>query len=1220
MQAQAPPYLFKETRINLDSPLSNSTVILRLPVPGASTRLARTQKRPLATEIALTEDENAFKSKHLASASSIYHRLHHTSPRSFHWRVLEDGKALSITAVDVCKRENGPENPLTLRLYFSSPIRPGCIAFADHEEHDTLSVLALTESNHLYTLTLRPDSFRRRASTENNVDDWCKIYLSTAFSFKHPHRLVARNPGEVLISLHDGGLLRLNRLPGEDASSWKETFYNEGGWAHGLRSLIPFQGGNTIKHGKINIELSAVTAIAVPKADIDGDNYAFTVSLDHRIRVWNLDSGKIAFTGDLLGAEREPNDLGKWVLHPSQAQLIRVFQDDERTTIVTFSPIGAGEFKFWTMTLNGDGTAELIDMFPEIVLKPSHPMAGDPMTDVWIVADFSATVHNDERGKLSLWVLWKNNITYRVQTVDITLLSANNTSSYWKNGWSAVATDTVSQAPLPVILPSDPEDATEKWLNYILYPGKYTIATVETALSIYERSLGRPQKISARGNKNLSERICAIIGSSIPLSSSSTGQIDYEHFKTAIDAQWRRFYRLIVELDKQRGEALALSFDADNQLHVVATANGLSVIRECSPIEELYFNPDNAFGGKSEGLSNLISAAATFRENFNDMLQHSCKAQLAVQLFQDPSQTDSEHLQSFYDRCNFAGQIGDDDFEQLLAYFGGSFKNITLGSYEDLFRAMAGTEDMAAHLERYPLASLGRKVAVKGVQEIVELHQSVCFDQLVLLAFIEGEIDQQEEGMQLDTAAVHRQLIAVLKHLEILEWLLKTQISISPLKTERSESIASISDAQKPEEFKIVTVFEGTVNHLLGLAKDSDVSNLTALTKLLGRVCDPNSEIELQPALIQAFLLKTEHADLAVSFSRFCSQDPFSVYMQGRSALAVKDLSVAANYFKKAAFGLGKFLPSSHISISNVMAAHSELQATDRHSSGLLNETDWNSLCGGLPSYYAHIASLFDSSKSHSYVIDFARLALQFLPTHSKVSPAQSKKDTALRADLLSRLFSSALHTARYELAHSTLHLMPDAAIQKSNLRSLVYSLCENSAAAELIELPFLGMHALVDEALSQKCASIVDVNIGVPWHKILYAWRIRRGDFRGAAAVAYQQLQKLQQLANGGHGKDLALWSGKKSTGAGNDELDTPVTRQYLQLINALSCVEPGQAWILAEPVGRKNGVVEKRRVITLEDARRGLQDEMDRVEGILRGRFSFVGGEERDVDMDED
>lgn len=159
----------------------------------------------------------------------------------------------------------------------------------------------------------------------------------------------------------------------------------------------------------------------------------------------------------------------------------------------------------------------------------------------------------------------------------------------------------------------------------------------------------------------------------------------------------------------------------------------------------------------------------------------------------------------------------------------------------------------------------------------------------------------------------------------------------------------------------------------------------------------------------------------------------------------------------------------------------------------------------------------------------------------------------------------------------------------------------------------------MVDEVLGQKCVAVVDINVGVPWHKILYAWRIRRGDFRGAAAVAYERLQKLQQLGNGGHGKGIALRGGKQGSAIGGDELDTPVTRQYLQLINALSCVEPEQAWILAEPVGRKNGVLEKRRVITLEDTRRGLQEEMDRVEGLLRGRFSFVGVEAGDVEMDE-
>ena len=76
---------------------------------------------------------------------------------------------------------------------------------------------------------------------------------------------------------------------------------------------------------------------------------------------------------------------------------------------------------------------------------------------------------------------------------------------------------------------------------------------------------------------------------------------------------------------------------------------------------------------------------------------------------------------------------------------------------------------------------------------------------------------------------------------------------------------------------------------------------------LFRSVCDPNSDIELHPALIQAFLIKTERPDLAMSFSRFCSQDPFSTYIQGRACLVSKDLSAAATYFKKAAFGLCKF-------------------------------------------------------------------------------------------------------------------------------------------------------------------------------------------------------------------------------------------------------------------------------------------------------------------------
>jgi nuclear pore complex protein Nup160 len=192
MADRAPLYSHKETRLNLESPVPGSTVSIRLPTFGASSLTSRTgQKRPLPTDTP-AEDENGFKLKHLASEGSIYHRRHNRSPRSFLWRILEEGKVLSIQVVDLCKQDKkDPDAYLTLRLILPSAIRPTCVAFSDSKDHDYLSAFVLTESNHLYAFTLRPEYFRRLGTAEDSVGDWCKIYLSSAFSFKHPHRLVA---------------------------------------------------------------------------------------------------------------------------------------------------------------------------------------------------------------------------------------------------------------------------------------------------------------------------------------------------------------------------------------------------------------------------------------------------------------------------------------------------------------------------------------------------------------------------------------------------------------------------------------------------------------------------------------------------------------------------------------------------------------------------------------------------------------------------------------------------------------------------------------------------------------------------------------------------------------------------------------------------------------------------------------------------------------------
>lgn len=261
-----------------------------------------------------------------------------------------------------------------------------------------------------------------------------------------------------------------------------------------------------------------------------------------------------------------------------------------------------------------------------------------------------------------------------------------------------------------------------------------------------------------------------------------------------------------------------------------------------------------------------------------------------------------------------------------------------------------------------------------------------------------------------------------------------------------------------------------------------------------------------------------------------------------------------------------------------------------------------NLLNAGLPEYYSHIVALYDKEKMYSHVIDFARLALQFI----------KPKASQLRTEMHSRLFNAAMQTSRFEIAHSVLALYTDSALQHSSLRSLVLKMCEASYATQLIALPFIGLQEQVDEILAQKCEGIVDVTVGVPYHKILYSWRIQRSDFRGAAAVSFERLQRLQQSGDGEQ--------------FGEDGLETAVTKQYIALINALSCVDPKQAWILSEelPVRKGSGAglngakrerEPKRKVVTLEEVRRGYQAELDRIAAIQNNQFAFVGADEMDV-----
>jgi nuclear pore complex protein Nup160 len=601
---------------------------------------------------------------------------------------------------------------------------------------------------------------------------------------------------------------------------------------------------------------------------------------------------------DILNHEQEGSETSKRIIDPSYSQLVRVYDDNGSALCVTYSPLGNGEFKFWNVQPAEDGNLEVTDLFPDNTLEPQAPTS-----DLWTLADFSVVLSRTNIDSFTIWTLWKNNTTYRVQKLDFQSASHARVRDAWKGGWVAMAAETLRETPLPTVSHGDPSDGTDKWLEYILAPGRFARATLETGLAIYEGGLGA--KDLSRRTGTLPERMCASVASTVSLGRTSDRTMDFEQFRVATDMQWRRFYRLLIELDKQRGEALSLVIGPQGAMPWIILADGITAVRDCSYLEQIWHNPEVAPSG-TQHVAALVTAAAALRESLSDQFHCSCNAALLGELFEEPSLIDPARMRSFYDKCDFANQIGDEEFNQLQANLGGGFKDVTPEVYEALLELMSASNDVHRGQDLLPLAEFGNKLFVKGVQEIVELHRNVCLDQLVLLILIEVELNHGEEGIQFETAAVFKQLIIMLQRLELVNWLSKTQISL-PLPRERANSITEKSALTKKQapSTEMVTVLEGVLRHLFGLDIRSGESMSSALTEVLMQICAPESQYEASPAMIQCFLLKHARADLAREFSRFTDQDAFSAYIQGRVYLASNDASTAAMLFKRAAFGIG---------------------------------------------------------------------------------------------------------------------------------------------------------------------------------------------------------------------------------------------------------------------------------------------------------------------------
>ncbi len=924
-------HLFKEVRVDIQPKSPSSVIQFRIPSSTALTfTRASLPQRSIPKNLPSPKTEEDFVRSNLATESSIFFGRAGRYPRSFLWRILNDGLGLRIQSVDLSKRiERREEASYILEFTFPGAIRPRGVAFAETEDRDTISVLVLTASNELYTLTLNRSLFHSARTSEVELEKWCKVFKPGSLSFTTPNCLLAKSSLELILGLDDGRLMRLTRKDGGDGSVWHDVVYNDGKWGSSLRSLVRWQGANSITFNGTNMEKNTPQALALsPK-----DNHLWVVCLDHTLKVWNMEQGRTVYRNDLLGVEREPNETAKLLLDPGNPNLVQTFTaegslDGDRYYVMTYSPHELGQFKIWAVRDADAGNKGIRDLYPESRFRAPDPDPDPDSKAIWKMVDFKANLTKEDN--LDIWILMRSSRQYKLYNLSVTIMDfARSLDSHWRNNWTTMTLETLESVPPPHVSDAEPEGVMEAWTNFLLSRTRYPEYLIEFAMLNYAAT----QKLSVTMDPktSLRERMHLAVSSSVQLQRLGPEDMDFAGYRTALEQEWNLLWQEIRSLDRSRWEVLSLAYDDEAEAPWLAFKSGCSPVRKCSRTEVATHNDSNVLRKSASllevpsvetskemavlpyELSLLLATAATFREGFSHNLRRACDAVLAAELWQEPELSAPLRIQSFYDRCNCDREISDDDVARLRADLTRFEKH---GGIRDaLFRAFIKALPRTRSEVQGSLSTrFGLGVIMRGAQEIISLHEQMLSNLLILVVIVDIEMEDDDlKAQDFMAAPLYIELLDLLKQYQVLHWLAKN-VRPEPRPGSNDEDVETSSEITASS--KKSTVLQNLFAQALAPRPDTEQAQPGKLTEDIEDVLVWTTGISEKGvsfndvlAHIQCNLLLNNNIDLASSFLRYQPSTPWATYLKGRLHLLKGDFTKASIYFNKAAFKLCKSPP-----------------------------------------------------------------------------------------------------------------------------------------------------------------------------------------------------------------------------------------------------------------------------------------------------------------------
>lgn len=918
------PCIFTETRLNLEQRYAGSTIELTLPSSNPSTFISPTPPaRAIISDIQIGSDEATFSRLHIASEASVVFRRHDRSPRCFLWRLLDERRALEIQAVDLtCDTSSKGDTSLTILLRFPAALKPFGLAFADPDDRDVLNVFAITTNDQLYTLTLHRDFFANSRTTDPPPSDWCRIFSPPSFNIYRPYRLFAINSSELFVSLSASRLLRLTRRAGDDGSQWQETHFTDGGLSQTLRrAIVPsgfFGGRSTIKFGNIDLDPEAVASIALSP---DG-MLIFAVCLDHTIKMWNVETGRVIAQTDLLGNRiHEQQPATKYTIAPSQCQLLQVVdtlgQAGDIYYVVTYSP-KYRQFKFLGMVNQDAGSDGLRDLKSDFEFTP--PIDDLLDTTIWNLEEFCFVPRKNWR-ETQLWIRVVSGSISRVFTLTFNLFDkVRDLEATWRHEWQSVSAGRQTQEMLNLEAPSDlkqqvvPSTRTDQWLDFLFYPGRFTVPTLETALTIFTREMAGALSAASRmpANATLKERVCqAMTTSTDNQMNPNVAQPDREQI---FATQWRMFYNILKDLHRRRGDTLSFVLDPVEQLPWVVCSDTVSPVRACSELERIDLNKSLADG--QSGMNVILDAADFLRKHMTPPFTLNFDRTVIAEAIEEPSTSVPDRMEVLVGKFNLRDQLSDENFERLMEHCGGEDGNFLLTTKDFLEPIQAMNQEISGRRNTEYITGYGLRLLTRATQESILLHQRKLHELFLLLLVLVSEYGSDLDEY-LDTPTIYVALVDKIREYAVLQFLQKNLRKVNQQYPRRgsisfNSPTATTLGSSDPlsKRSMTLTMMESmfSIGWTSNMIQPQDIP-MPELITYWARWWIASTDLSTQysgfTAHILADFLKHDEHLIAYDFLPFVPTTGWSTYLRGRLYLATGEFDKADTCFKKSAFTLG---------------------------------------------------------------------------------------------------------------------------------------------------------------------------------------------------------------------------------------------------------------------------------------------------------------------------